>query len=69
MLSSASPENAEAKRDVIVSLIKMGQITKEPAYWEEALVIAREMETNGQFSPTDASIPDYLQQLIDAVRK
>ena len=69
VLSSASPENAEAKRDVIVSLIKMGQITKEPAYWEEALVIAREMETNGQFSPTDASIPDYLQQLIDAVRK
>ena len=65
-LSDANPSSAEAKRDVIASLDRLGKVTGEVQYWQQALVIAEDMEAKGQFAPTDAFIPGYLRDQIAA---
>lgn len=65
-LSEANPGSAEAKRDVIVSLAKLGGMTSEVSYWQQALVIAEEMEAKGQLAPVDAGMVEQIRKQIAA---
>jgi tetratricopeptide (TPR) repeat protein len=64
-LSEADPNSAEAKRDVIVSLDRLGGVTGDKTYFVRALATAEEMAAAGQLSPKDAFIPDYLRAKIE----
>jgi len=63
--SAADPASASAKRDVIVSLDKLFGVSGDKELIREALEIAEDMAANGQLSPADAFIPDYLRKKLD----
>ncbi len=52
-LAEENPASAEARRDVIVSLAKLGQLTGEREYWQRALAVATALEAEGRLAPRD----------------
>ena len=59
----ANPGSAEARRDVWVSLYKLGAVTNDPVYYREALAILRELEASGRLRPADRPALARLEEL------
>ncbi len=62
MLAQRDPANTEWQRDLIGSLVKIGDMTDERKHAARALTIARAMQTNGILEPRDAWMIDALKR-------
>lgn len=55
-LAKLNPSSAEAQRDLLVSLVKLGQAVHDRALVSEALTFARELERTGRLGIAACSI-------------
>jgi len=61
-LAARDPLNAEWQRDLIVSLVKLGESTGDAIYTARALRVAQEMQRRGILAPRDAWMVDELKR-------
>ena len=66
-LAKDNPTSAEAQRDLIVSLAKLGLATGDRKLLNEALDIARALESSGRLAPSDRGMVEVLVQAIKAM--
>ncbi|TMQ02258.1 MAG: hypothetical protein E6J91_52910 [Deltaproteobacteria bacterium] len=66
-MAKDNPTSAEAQRDVVVSLFKLGQVTRDRVLLREALQIARSLEHTGRLAPRDHGLLDAITQAIDSI--
>jgi hypothetical protein len=66
-LAKDNPTSAAAQRDLIVSLVKLGRATGDRKLLNEALEIARALESSGRLAFRDRGIVDVLVQAIKAM--
>ena len=65
-LAERDPGNAGWQRDLIVSNVKLNQVTGEKSYLQQALAIAEDMQAKGILAPADAWLIDAIKsELID----
>ena len=61
-LAKTAPESADAQRDVIISLVKLAEVTKDKAHWNEARDAAEALNKAGRWPASDA-------WMLEALRK
>jgi hypothetical protein len=61
-LATADPGNAQWQRDLVVSFVKLSEVTGDRAYAEQALSIALAMRQRGILAPRDAWMIEELNQ-------
>ena len=61
-LAARNPRNAEWQRDLIVSFVKLSEVTGDRSYATRALEIARSMQARGTLAPRDAWMIDELKR-------
>jgi hypothetical protein len=66
-LAKDNPSSAQAQRDLLVSLVKLGQLIHDRARLREALAIARELERTGRLAPRDRSLPNTVTGILDSL--
>ena len=52
-LGEGNPASAEARRDLMASFAKLGQMTGEREHWQWALAVAMALEAEGRLAPRD----------------
>jgi PAS domain S-box-containing protein len=67
-LAHDNPTSAEAQRDVIVSLFKLGKATRNGPLLHEALQLAQRLEQLGRLAPLDHGLLELITHAIDAIR-
>ncbi|MBI1340215.1 hypothetical protein GC169_08420 [bacterium] len=67
-LHAADRSNAVLQRDLIVSHVKLGEVSGDPKWTEAALEIALGMQAKGILAPVDAWMVPELQKLVAAAR-
>jgi hypothetical protein len=70
-LARADPGNAGWQRDLIISNVKLAQVTDSPAivrkHYAAALAIAEDLAKRGRLAPADAWMIDDLQARLAAI--
>jgi len=66
-LAKDNLSSAEAQRDLLVSLAKLGELTRDRALVSEALTIARELERTGRLGPRDRGLPDLITGILNSL--
>jgi hypothetical protein len=61
-LAARDPANAEWQRDLIVSFVKLGEVTGDNAYTDKALHVALGMQQSGILAPRDAWMIEELER-------
>ena len=64
-LAKADPGNAGWQRDLIVSFVKLGEVTGDKAYVAQALEIVLGMQKRGILAPSDAWMIEELKRRSD----
>ena len=70
-LAARDPANSQWQRDLIVSRIKLADTDpgKARQLLMRALELAQQLASSGRLAPTDASMPDDLQNRLAALSK
>ncbi len=63
-LARDNPTSTAAQRDLLVSLFRLGQVSRDPKLLREALAIARGLEGTGRLAPADREL---LEQILEAL--
>jgi hypothetical protein len=66
-LAHDNPNSAEAQRDLVLSLVKLGAVIHDRALVSEALSIARELERTGRLAPCDHGLPGAITSILDSL--
>jgi hypothetical protein len=61
-LAKTAPNSIDAQRDVIISLVKLAEVTRDKAHWTEARDAAETLDRAGKWPASDA-------WMLDALRK
>ena len=67
-LASADAGSLVAQRDLIVTLCKLGEITRDKQYWVEASAMVEALAQAGRWPQHDAWMRDALKKQISAVQ-
>lgn len=62
-LAKRDPRNSEWQRDLIVSYVKLSEVTGDKTYVTKALQIAQTMQKRGTLQPRDAWMVDELKRM------
>lgn len=66
-LAHDNPMSAQAQRDVVISLVKLGKTTQDRKLLREALDQAQRLARSGLLALTDGGMVDAITRLIDAI--
>jgi tetratricopeptide (TPR) repeat protein len=68
-LSAANPSSTEINHDYVITLVRVGDITKQTSYFEKALDIARAMQRRGILPADDADMISDIQSKLGGTLK
>lgn len=67
-LAKRDPGNTQWQRDLIVSNVKLSEVTGDRAYVAKALEIAQAMQKRGTLQPRDAWMVDELKRMLGVTK-
>ena len=65
-LARENPTSAEAQRDLSVSYVKMGSVTKEMKWFRNAIKVLEKLDQEGRMRPTDRKYVELLRGRLKA---
>jgi tetratricopeptide (TPR) repeat protein len=65
-LSAANPNSGEIHHDYVITLVRLGDLTRDNRRYQKAIEVARSMQRRGILSPEDADMIDDISERLKA---